>query len=127
MLSALQLTSMFPNLVFENFYIKTKHSIDDGQRPGAVRLRRSRVQRDMTRAATLVNVLRAQGIEVGTLNAEIDDRHRHVPGRLVRHQAQSAVRPPREESARAAGLSRIPRSRRTTTAAGRWATRSTST
>ena len=29
-LSALQLTSMFPNLILENFYVKTKHSMEAG-------------------------------------------------------------------------------------------------
>ncbi|HEY9226187.1 MAG TPA: hypothetical protein VIP11_06045, partial [Gemmatimonadaceae bacterium] len=68
-LSALQLTSMFPNLVLENFYTKTRNSLEAGanQAPYGYVIP---VQRDMTRAATLVNVLRAQAIEVGTLNAE---------------------------------------------------------
>ena len=30
-LSALQLTSMFPNLVVENFYVKTRNSIEQGR------------------------------------------------------------------------------------------------
>lgn len=63
-LSALQLASMFPATVLENFYVKTRNSIEEG---------RSRapfgyvipVQRDMTRAAELVNILRRQRIEVG--------------------------------------------------------------
>jgi hypothetical protein len=69
-LSALQLTSMFPQLILENFYIKTKHSLDAGsaQAPYGYVIP---VQRDMTRAATLVNILRAQGIEVGTLRSEL--------------------------------------------------------
>jgi hypothetical protein len=69
-LSALQLTSMFPNLVLENFYVKTKHSMEAGGTAapfGYV----FPVQRDMTKVATLINVLRAQGIEVGTLNADV--------------------------------------------------------
>ena len=67
-LSALQLTSMFPNLVLENFYTKTKNSLQAGstQAPYGYVLP---VERDMTRVATLVNILRAQGIEVGTLDA----------------------------------------------------------
>ena len=68
-LSALQLTSMFPNLILENFYVKTKHSMEAGSSAapfGYV----FPVQRDMTRVAALINILRAQGIEVGTLNAE---------------------------------------------------------
>ena len=69
-LSALQLTSMFPNLILENFYVKTKHSMEAGSTSapfGYV----FPVQRDMTRVAALINVLRAQGIEVGTLNADV--------------------------------------------------------
>jgi hypothetical protein len=68
-LSALQLTSMFPNLILENFYVKTHNSIEHGttEAPyGYV----FPVQHDMTRVATLVNVFRAQGIEVGQLTAE---------------------------------------------------------
>ncbi|HWP69678.1 MAG TPA: M14 family zinc carboxypeptidase, partial [Gemmatimonadaceae bacterium] len=69
-LSALQLTSMFPNLVVQNFYIKTKNSMEDGKTKapyGYV----FPMQRDMTKVATLINVLRAQGIEVGTLKAPV--------------------------------------------------------
>jgi len=64
-LSALQLTSMFPQMVLQNFYLKTKHSIDDGssKAPYAFVLPAAP---DMTKPATLINVLRAQGIEVGT-------------------------------------------------------------
>jgi hypothetical protein len=67
-LSALQLTSMFPQLVLENFYVKTRNSMQAGMNaaPYAYVIP---PQRDMTRIVTLVNVLRAQGIEVGTLNS----------------------------------------------------------
>src|SRR5439155_2458356 len=69
-LSALQLASMFPNNVIENFYIKTRNSLNDGsaKAPFAYVFP---VQHDMTRVASLVNVLRAQGIEVGTLNSPV--------------------------------------------------------
>jgi hypothetical protein len=68
-LSSLQLTSMFPQLVLENFYVKTRNSMAAGQNaaPYAYVIP---PQRDMTRIVTLVNVLRAQGIEIGTLNSE---------------------------------------------------------
>jgi hypothetical protein len=68
-LSALQLTSMFPNLVVENFYIKTRNSIEAGVSapPHAYVIP---VQRDMTKPAELVRILKAQGIEVGTANAQ---------------------------------------------------------
>jgi hypothetical protein len=66
-LSALQLTAMFPNLVIENFYVKTRNSLEKGrtEAPYGYVLP---VQRDMTRVVTLVNILRAQGIEVGTVD-----------------------------------------------------------
>jgi hypothetical protein len=69
-LSALQLTASFPNLVLENFYQKTKNSIESGKKDppyGFV----IPVQRDMTRAADLVNILRVQRIEVGQATGEI--------------------------------------------------------
>ncbi|HVX38745.1 MAG TPA: M14 family zinc carboxypeptidase [Gemmatimonadaceae bacterium] len=68
-LSGLELTAMFPQVVLQNFYTKTEHSIDAGKTEapyGYV----IPVAPDMTRAATLVNVLRAQGIEVGKLEKE---------------------------------------------------------
>jgi hypothetical protein len=69
-LSGLQLTATFPNLVVENFYRKTRNSIEAGRTEpphGFV----IPVQRDMTRVATLVNILRAQRIEVGQAAGEI--------------------------------------------------------
>ncbi|HEX6132729.1 MAG TPA: M14 family zinc carboxypeptidase, partial [Longimicrobiales bacterium] len=67
-LLALQLTSLFPELVLENFYVKTRNSMEKG-RTEAPYGYAIPVQRDMTRVATLVNVLRAQGIEIGTLDS----------------------------------------------------------
>lgn len=69
-LSGLQLTSMFPNLVIENFYRKTQNSIDAGktQAPYGFVIP---VQRDMTRVAALVNILRIQRIEIGRATSEI--------------------------------------------------------
>ncbi len=69
-LSALQLTSAFPALIVENFYRKTANSIDAGKTEpphGFV----IPVQRDMTRVAELVNILRVQRIEVGQATSEI--------------------------------------------------------
>ena len=67
-LSALQLTSMFPNLVVENFYIKTRNSMNagiDAPPHGYV----IPVQRDMTKPGELARILRAQGIEVGVASS----------------------------------------------------------
>jgi hypothetical protein len=69
-LSGLQLTAMFPNLVLENFYTKTKNSLEQGRNTppfGYV----IPVQKDLTRPAELVRILRAQGIEVGQTTSEV--------------------------------------------------------
>lgn len=65
-LSALQLTAMFPQMVLQNFYIMTRHSLDAGsaEAPYAYVIPKSA---DMTKPAELVNILRAQHIEVGVL------------------------------------------------------------
>ncbi len=63
-LSALQLASMFPATILENFYIKTRNSMEAGakQAPYAYVIP---VQPDMTKPAELVRILRVQRIEVG--------------------------------------------------------------
>ncbi len=69
-LSSLQLTAMFPNLVLENFYTKTRNSIEQGKNfaPHAYIIP---AQKDMTKAAELVRILRVQGIEVGQTAIEM--------------------------------------------------------
>ena len=69
-LSALQLTASFPNLVVENFYQKTKNSIESGKKDAPYGFVIPQ-QRDMTRAAELVNILRLQRIEVGLATGQI--------------------------------------------------------
>jgi zinc carboxypeptidase len=69
-LSGLQLTAMFPNLVLENFYTKTRNSLEQGKTTapfGYV----IPAQRDMTKPAELVRILRVQGIEVGQATSPI--------------------------------------------------------
>ncbi len=69
-ISALQLTSMFPATILENFYIKTRNSIEEGKTRapyGYV----IPVQRDMTKVAEFVNVLRIQQIEVGVASEPV--------------------------------------------------------
>ena len=69
-LSGLQLTAILPGIVLENFYRKTVNSIDAGKSepPYGYVLP---VQRDMTRVAAMVNLLRIQQIEVGQATGEI--------------------------------------------------------
>ena len=69
-LSALQLTASFPNLIVENFYLKTRNSIESGKTDAPYGFVIP-VHRDMTRVAALVNMLRTQRIEVGQATAEI--------------------------------------------------------
>jgi len=69
-LSSLQLTSMFPNVIVENFYVKTRNAMEHGKTEapyGYV----IPVQPDMTKAAELVNILRAQAVEVGVATSDL--------------------------------------------------------
>src|SRR5450756_742734 len=61
-LSSLQLTSQFPSTIVENFYVKTRNAIEDGRTRAPFGFVIP-VQRDMTRAAELVRILRIQGID----------------------------------------------------------------
>ena len=125
-LSGLQLTSMFPELVLENFYVKTRNSLD----AGATRAPYGYVfpvQRDMT-----------QGRDARQHPARAGHRSRHSsPRRSRAARTRSPPGPTWSSSTSRTAASRrtcsrsrtirTPRSRRTTTAAGRWAGRSTST
>ena len=70
-LSALELTSGFPKTVLENFYDKSRNSIESGKKEAPFGYVIPAGQRDMTRVAFIVNVLRLQGIEVGRATAEV--------------------------------------------------------
>lgn len=69
-LSALQLAAEFPQVVLENFYVKNRNAVEDGRTkpPFAFAIP---PQKDRTRVALLVNLLRTQGIEVGRTTAEL--------------------------------------------------------
>ena len=64
-LAALQLASSNPAFILENFYRKSRNAVADGERNPPHGFVIPAGQRDMTRAATLVNLLRIQGVEVG--------------------------------------------------------------
>lgn len=70
-LSALQLTASFPKVILENFYRKSRNSIEAGKKEAPYGYVIPAGQRDMTRVASIVNILRIQGIEVGRTSAEI--------------------------------------------------------
>ncbi|MGH9834118.1 MAG: M14 family zinc carboxypeptidase [Blastocatellia bacterium] len=69
-LSALQLTSQFPKVVLENFYKKSRNSIEAGKKDAPFGFVIP-PQADMTRVQLIVNLLRLQGIEVGRVTAEV--------------------------------------------------------
>ena len=70
-LTALQYTSQFPKIILENFYVKSRHSIEAGRKETVAGYLIPAGQRgDITRVARVVNLLRMQGIEVGTLKSE---------------------------------------------------------
>jgi len=69
-LSALQLTAAFPQIILENFYKKSRNSIEAGKKEdlhGYV----IPMGPDQTRVAFVVNTLRMQGIEVGRAKGEV--------------------------------------------------------
>ncbi len=69
-LTALQLTAAFPQIILENFYKKSRNSIDAGKKD-AVHGYVIPVGQDQTRVAFIVNTLRFQGIEVGRARSEV--------------------------------------------------------
>lgn len=71
-LLGLQLTSQFPKVVLENFYLKSRHSVEEGENQTPHGFVVPADQRDMTRVALLVNLLRRQGVEVGRAREEVE-------------------------------------------------------
>jgi len=70
-LSALELTSSFSKTVLQNFYEKSRNSIESGKTDAPFGYVLPAGQPDMTRVAFIVNVLRLQGIEVGRATKEL--------------------------------------------------------
>jgi hypothetical protein len=69
-LSALELTAGISKTVLENFYLKSRNSIDSGSRDAPYGYVFPGGRKDRTRVAFVVNVLRKQGIEVGEATGE---------------------------------------------------------
>ena len=83
-LSALELTASFPKTVLENFYNKSRNSIESGRTEAPYGYVLPAGQADMTRVAFIVNILRLQGIEVGRATGEVKLREGTFPaGSLV--------------------------------------------
>jgi hypothetical protein len=67
----LQYTSQFPKVILENFYVKSRNSMETGRKETVAGYVIPARQRDMTRVERLVNLLRLQGIEIGRATAEV--------------------------------------------------------
>jgi hypothetical protein len=64
-ITALQYTSQFPKIILENFYVKSRNSMEAWKKDSVAGYVIPAGQRDMTRVERLVNLLRMQGIEIG--------------------------------------------------------------
>lgn len=69
-LTALELTSTFPQMVVENFYKKSINSIQAGQTKAPFAFVIPAAQRDQTQVDRVVNLLRRQAIEVHRVTSE---------------------------------------------------------
>jgi Zinc carboxypeptidase len=78
-LTALQYTSQFPKIILENFYMKSRNSMETGRKETVAGYVIPAEQRDMTRVERLVNLLRVQGIEVGRATGEVTLQERTFP------------------------------------------------
>jgi hypothetical protein len=70
-LSALQLTAAFPQVILENFYQKSRNAIESGRKEPPYAFVIPAGQRDPTRVAFVMNVLKTQGIEVGRAKVDL--------------------------------------------------------
>jgi hypothetical protein len=70
-LSGLELAAAFPQTVLENFYKKSRNSIESGKTDAPFGYVIPANQSDLTRVAFVINILRLQGIEVGRATAEV--------------------------------------------------------
>ena len=83
-LTALEMTSQFPQVILTDFYTKSKHSIESGSKDAPYGFVIPSDQQDMTRVAFAVHILRMQGIEVGRATAKFTLKDGEYPaGSLI--------------------------------------------
>jgi hypothetical protein len=70
-LTALQMASAFPQIILDNFYKKSRNSIESGKKDAPFGYVIPGNQPDPTRVAFVVNILRLQGIEIGRANTDV--------------------------------------------------------
>jgi Zinc carboxypeptidase len=78
-LTGLELTSKFPSMVVENFYRKSLNSIEAGKTKAPHGFVLPAGQKDMTRVARVVNLLRVQAIEVSRATSEVKVKEGSFP------------------------------------------------
>jgi hypothetical protein len=84
LLTALETTATFPQLILEDFYRKSRNSLEDGAKTAPYAYVIPADQPDMTRAALLINLLRRQGIEVGRAEGPVKIKEGTFPaGSLI--------------------------------------------
>ena len=83
-LSALEIASNYSKTLLENFYEKSRNSIQSGSTDAPYGYVLPAGQPDMTRVAFIVNLLRLQGIEVGRATAQVNLKEGTYPaGSLI--------------------------------------------
>ncbi|MGD1091440.1 MAG: M14 family zinc carboxypeptidase [Bryobacteraceae bacterium] len=83
-LSALELVAAFPQIVLENFYKKSRNSIESGKKDPPFGYVIPGGQADGTRVQFVFNVLHVQGIEIGLATSEVKLKEGTFPaGSLV--------------------------------------------
>ena len=103
-LTALQYTAAFPNVILENFYQKSRNSVDTGRKEAVAGyvIPAGPARRDAGRAT------RQHAAHAGHRSRHRQRRseaeRRHLPRRLLHRQTRSTVRPARENPARETGL-----------------------
>lgn len=70
-LTALEMTAAFPEIVLDNFYKKSRNSIESGKKDAPFGYVIPANQADPTRVAFVVDILRLQGIEIGLASGEV--------------------------------------------------------
>lgn len=70
-LTSLQFAAAFPQVLVENFYIKSRNAVAAGTKEEPYGFILPANQEDLTRVAFVIHILRMQGIEVGRLKAPI--------------------------------------------------------
>jgi len=78
-LTGLSMVAQNPRTIVENFYRKSRNSIEDGKKTAPYAFLIPGDQADMTKAALVVNLLRMQGIEVGRTTGDVTLKEGRFP------------------------------------------------